>query len=318
MFALQPGAAGAALAELAKTLKRPQAVLVISPHWETKVATVSMASQLDTIHDFAGFDPALYAIQYPASGSPQAAQQVVEALKAAGLPVSTDPERGLDHGAWVPLRYLFPAADVPVVPLSIQHHGGPEHAYRVGQALAPLAEQGWLIVASGNITHNLRDWQQASRGVSVDTSYAQRFSDWVDAQLSGGQVEALLHYRQGQGDALRAQPRDEHLLPLFTALGAAGPKARARAIHRGISDHVIAMDSYAFRANGEVVLQRVSTEPAGEDPALAPFLALLEQDIATHPERLQPIGAELVRRLQDLVGAIEVDLDEALPDDEPA
>ena len=246
MFALQPGAAGAALAEFAKTLRRPQAVLVISPPWETELATVGTASQLDTIHDFGGFDPALYAIQYPASGSPQAAQQVVEVLKVAGLRVTTDPERGLDHGAWVPLRYLFPAADVPVVPLSIQHQGGPDHAYRVGQALAPLTERGWLIVASGNITHNLRDWLQASRGGAVDTSYAQRFSDWVDAQLRGGQVEALLHYRQRQPDAERSHPRDEHLLPLFTALGAAREGSCARAIHRGIRDHVIAMDSYAF------------------------------------------------------------------------
>ena len=246
MFALQPGAAGAALAALATTLKRPRAVLVISPHWETQLPTVGTARQLTTIHDFGGFDPALYAIQYPASGSPQAAQQVVDALQAAGFPVNTDPERGLDHGAWVPLRYLFPRAEVPVVPLSIQHHGGPDHAHRMGQALAPLTDQGWLIVASGNITHNLRDWQQASRGGGVDTSYAQRFSDWVDAQLSSGQLEALLHYRQRHADALRAQPRDEHLLPLFTALGAAGPQARGRAMVRGISDHVIAMDSYAF------------------------------------------------------------------------
>ncbi|MFO7628884.1 MAG: hypothetical protein R6W06_05090 [Prochlorococcaceae cyanobacterium] len=97
-----------------------------------------------------------------------------------------------------------------------------------------------------SITHNLRDWQQASRSGGIDTSYAERFSDWVDAQLSGGQMEALLHYRQQHPDARQAQPRDEHLLPLFTALGAAGPEARSRAIHRGISDHVIAMDSYAF------------------------------------------------------------------------
>ncbi|MFU8886958.1 MAG: dioxygenase [Cyanobacteriota bacterium] len=246
MFALQPGVAGAALADLATTLQRPQAVLVISPHWETELATVGTASQLTTIHDFGGFDPALYAIQYLASGSPQGAQEVVAALSATGLPVTTDAERGLDHGAWVPLRYLFPAADVPVVPLPIQHHGGPVHAFRVGQALAPLTERGWLIVASGNITHNLRDWQQASRGGAVDTSYAKRFSDWVHAQLSCGQVEALLRYRECQPDARQAQPRDEHLLPLFSALGAAGEGARARAIHRGIRDHVIAMDSYAF------------------------------------------------------------------------
>ncbi len=134
------------------------------------MATVSTASQLATIHDFGGFDPALYELQYPASGSRQGAQEVVAALSAAGLPVTTDAERGLDHGAWVPL--------------SIQHQGGPEHAYRVGQALAPLAEQGWLIVASGNITHNLRDWQQARRGGGVDSRYAHPRDDHVIAMDS--------------------------------------------------------------------------------------------------------------------------------------
>jgi len=135
---------------------------------------------------------------------------------------------------------------VPIVPLSIQHHGGPQHALRVGQALAPLAEQDWLIVATGNTTHNLRDWQQAERGASIDNSYAQRFSDWIHGRLIGGDTAALLDYRQRHSDALRAQPRDEHLLPLFTALGAAGAGAQPHAIHRGIGDHVIAMDGYAF------------------------------------------------------------------------
>lgn len=246
MFALEPGEAGAAIMAMAAELNVPRAVLVISPHWETERPTVSTASHLATIHDFGGFDPHLYTIRYPASGSPQAAQEVLAALQAAGLPGDSDPQRGLDHGAWVPLRYLLPAADVPVVPLSIQHHGGPAHAYRVGQALAPLLEQGWLIVASGNITHNLRDWQQASAGHAINATYAERFSDWIAQQLSERQIDALLHYRQLHPDAVQAQPRDEHLLPLFTALGAAGPEAHARALHRGIRDHLIAMDSYAF------------------------------------------------------------------------
>ena len=181
-------------------------MLVISPHWETEIATVGTASQLETIHDFGGFDPALYAIEYPAQGSPQAALEVVAALEAAELPVRTDAQRGLDHGAWVPLRYLFPAADVPVVPLSIQHHGGPDHAFRVGQALASLAKQGWLIVATGNITHNLRDWQLASAGAAIDTSYAQRFADWIAEQLREGNREALLDYRQRHSDARRPGP----------------------------------------------------------------------------------------------------------------
>lgn len=246
MFAIRPGAAGAALTAMAEELARPRAVLVISPHWETQVPTIGTASQLETIHDFGGFDPALHAIQYPAQGSPKGAQEVVAALEAAGLPVRTDAQRGLDHGAWVPLRVLFPQADVPIVPLSIQHHGGLQHAYRIGQALAPLAEMGWLIVATGNITHNLRDWQQAGMGAAIDSSYAQRFSDWIHGQLMSGNTGALLDYRHRHPDAQRAQPRDEHLLPLFTALGAAGAGAQPQVIHRGITDQVIAMDGYAF------------------------------------------------------------------------
>jgi len=121
MVALRPGAAGATLAAIARTLEQPRAVLVISPHWETERPTVGTAGELpgnrlERIHDFGGFDPRLHEIQYPASGSPQAAQEVVEVLQTAGMPVSADPQRGLDHGAWVPLRYLFPAADVPVLP----------------------------------------------------------------------------------------------------------------------------------------------------------------------------------------------------------
>lgn len=247
MFAREPGAAGAALTALSHELGRPRAVLVISPHWETASATVSTATQLETIHDFGGFDPSLYEIQYPASGNPAAAQEVIAALRAAGLPCISDAMRGLDHGAWVPLRYLFPKADVPIVPLSIQHHGGPQHAYRIGQALAPLTEQGWLIVASGNVTHNLGDWQQACRGSGIDTGYAQDFADWIHTQIMGKHVDALLAYRETHPDAVRAHPRDEHLLPLFTALGAAGADANPRAIHRSIRDHVIAMDSYLLR-----------------------------------------------------------------------
>ena len=247
MFALHPGAAGAAMREAVDQLPTPRAIVVISPHWETAVPTVGTASRLETIHDFGGFDPRLFEIQYPATGCPEAAEQVVAALQTAGLPVATDARRGLDHGAWVPLRQMFPDADVPIVPLSVQHHGGPAHAHRVGQALAPLAEQGFLIVASGNVTHNLRDWQLISMTGQPTPDYVQQFADWVHAQMSGQHSDALLNYRQTQPAGVRAHPRDEHLLPLFTALGAAGPHAQPQAFYRGIYDHVIAMDGYAFR-----------------------------------------------------------------------
>lgn len=246
MFALQPGAAGSAMSDVVGRLPAPRAIIVVSPHWETAVPTVGTATRLDTIHDFGGFDPRLFEIQYPATGCPEAAQQVVAALQAAGLPMQTDAQRGLDHGAWVPLRQMFPDADVPVIPLSVQHHGGPAHAYRVGQALAPLAEQGFLIVASGNVTHNLRDWQIISMTGQPTPDYVQQFADWIHTQMTEHHTEALLGYRQTQAAGSRAHPRDEHLLPLFTALGAAGAGAKAEAFYRGIYDHVIAMDGYAF------------------------------------------------------------------------
>jgi 4,5-DOPA dioxygenase extradiol len=247
MFALQPGAAGVAMSAMAAQLTTPRAIVVISPHWETPVPTVGTGVQLGTLHDFGGFDERLYQLHYPATGCPEAAQSVAAALEAAGLPVATDAARGLDHGAWMPLRQMFPDADVPIVPLSLQHVGGPAHAWRVGQALAPLRRRGFLIVGSGNITHNLRDWQLAHAHGGIDTRYVREFSDWVQEQLAGGRIEALLNYRQTQAAGVRAHPSDEHLLPLFTALGAAGEGATARAWYRGISDHVIAMDGYLFQ-----------------------------------------------------------------------
>jgi 4,5-DOPA dioxygenase extradiol len=147
----------------AQALPTPRAIVIVSAHWDTAVPTVGFADRLETIHDFWGFPDELYALRYPASGCREAAELIVAAIRAAGLPVATDNERGLDHGAWVPLRLMFPEADVPVIPLSIQSHGGPEQAYLLGRALAPLAARGILVIASGNLTHNLRDYQLAAR-----------------------------------------------------------------------------------------------------------------------------------------------------------
>lgn len=247
MFALQPGAAGAAMSSVAERFAMPRALIVLSPHWETAVPTVGTATKLETIHDFGGFDPRLYDIQYPATGCPEAAQAVVAALQSAGLPAATDPKRGLDHGAWVPLRQMFPDADVPIVPLSLQHHGGPQHAYRVGQALAPLAEQGFLVVASGNVTHNLHDFQRMRMlGQAPAPDYVWQFADWIHGRMVARDAASLLNYRRLEPAGALAHPRDEHLLPLFTALGAAGPNAQPEAFYRGISDQVIAMDGYLF------------------------------------------------------------------------
>lgn len=245
-FALNPGAAGAAMSDVAQKLAAPRAIVVLSPHWETRIPTVGVATKLETIHDFYGFPQALYRIQYPATGCPEVAQEVATALRAAHFEVALDPQHGLDHGAWQPLRQMFPDADVPIVPLSMQAHEGPAHAYRIGQALAPLAAKNIWVVASGNITHNLRDWQVAASSGGQTPAYVQRFADWVQEKLNAHDVATLVDYRQHSAEGRQAHPSEDHLLPLFVALGAAGTDVRAQAFYRGVSDYVIAMDGYAF------------------------------------------------------------------------
>ncbi len=244
-FALRPGAAGAALAGKAAQLDRPRVIVVVSAHWDTGVPTVGTAGTLETIHDFLCFPRALYDLRYPATGCREAAAEVATAIADAGLPVRTDAEHGLDHGAWVPLRLMFPDADVPVIPLSIQSRTGPEGALRLGRALAPLTARGFLVIASGNLTHNLRDYQVAVHG-GATPSYVRAFADWMAARLTAGDVAALLDYRRQTPDGARAHPGEDHLLPLFVALGAGGDGAVAERFHTGIDDYVLAMDAWAF------------------------------------------------------------------------
>ena len=245
-FALRPGAAGAALRAMAGVLPAPRAIVIVSAHWDTAVPTVGFAQRPETIHDFWGFPDELYAMRYPATGCREVANEVVAALRDAGQPVAEDAGRGLDHGAWVPLRLMFPDADVPVIPLSIQSHAGPEQAYRLGLALAPLAAKGILVIGSGSITHNLRDYQMAARNGGRTPAYVREFSEWLAVRLAAHDVEALLDYRQRAPAAVQSHPSDEHLLPLYVALGAAGSKVQAQRFHSGIDDYVIAMDAYAF------------------------------------------------------------------------
>lgn len=245
-FAIHPGAAGAALQRAAKRLPRPRAIVVISPHWDTAQPEIGTASRFDTIHDFWGFPEELSEIRYPATGCPEGAREVAAALAAGGLTSTRNATRGLDHGAWIPLRLMYPDADVPIIPLSLQSHGGPEHAYRVGQALAPLADWGFLIMGTGSITHNLRDYQLAVYNGGRTPAYVQPFADWIADRIAGNDVAALLNYRKAAPGATPAHPTDEHLLPLFLALGAAARGAPAERLHTGVADHVIAMDAYGW------------------------------------------------------------------------
>lgn len=248
-FALRPGAAGAALVAAARALARPRVIVIVSAHWDTATPTVGFADRPDTIHDFWGFPEELYTLRYLATGCREAAQEVVAAIEAAGLPVQRDEHRGLDHGAWVPLRLMFPDADIPVIPLSLQSRGGPEAAWRLGRALAPLAARGFLVIGSGNVTHNLRDFQTVARHGGQAPAYVRAFTDWMADHLAARDLPALLDYRRQAPGAVQAHPTDEHLLPLYVALGVAADSARIERFHAGIDDYVIAMDAYAFLPN---------------------------------------------------------------------
>ena len=244
MYAIEPGAAGRAWAELGRTLPRPRAVLMVSAHWETAVPMLSGSAQPETIHDFGGFPPELYRLAYAAPGAPELATQSVALLKAAGIAAGVDGCRGLDHGAWVPLRWMYPDAGVPVVQLSVQPGLGAAHHIQMGRALAPLTGDGVLIVASGHTTHNLRDWMANAR---QPLPYAQAFSDWLGTALAAHDTDALVAWRETAPHALRAHPSDEHFLPLFVAYGAAGAAPRPERVVDGFLNGALAMDSYLFR-----------------------------------------------------------------------
>ena len=167
-------------------------------------------------------------------------------LRGAGLTAYAEPRRGVDHGTWVPLMLMYPAADVPVAQISVETPLGPGHQLAIGRALAPLREQGVLVVGSGNITHNLREMNRAEPdGDGHD--WVVEFGDWVKDALDSGRIDDLVDWKNSAPHARRSHPSDEHFLPLFTALGAGGPDARAERIHSSYSYGSLAMDMYAFR-----------------------------------------------------------------------
>jgi len=246
MIALERDGAVMAWQQLAQRLDRPTAIVIVSAHWETATPQITAAAQLPTIHDFGGFPEALYLLQYPAQGAPELAAQIAERLTAAGFTAQLNAQRGLDHGAWIPLRAMFPAADIPILQLSLQPQQGPEYHYRVGRALAPLREQNILLIGSGAITHNLQDWMLAARGNASALDYVPEFQQWIYTMLRTGNIEALLNYRSVLNYGRRAHPSEEHLLPLFVALGSAGINADVVREYDSIADGALGMDVYRF------------------------------------------------------------------------
>ena len=228
------------LQALGRRLERPRAILAISAHWETAAPAVSLSEAPETIHDFGGFERQLYEIRYPAPGTPDLAREVADRLAGAGHSASAR-ERGLDHGAWVPLLLMFPEADIPVAQLSVQPDRGPAYHRALGRILAPLRDQGVLLLASGSLTHDVRSALSRDHDASTP-DWVSAFADWMHRRIADDDLDALLDYRRRAPHAVENHPTEEHLLPLFTALGARLDDEHPATLHRSHTYGVLAMD----------------------------------------------------------------------------
>lgn len=240
--------ARSALMGLAKHFpRRPSAIIAVSAHWETDAPQIMSGSNHKAMHDFRGFDPQLDAFEYDVAGAPQLAEEIKRALDAAGHRVAYDAARSLDHGAWVPLRLGFPKADIPVLQLSIQPLASPSHHFELGRTLSKLRANDVLILASGGFTHNLHAYFRARMdGEETPAPWVKVFGDWLAAKIEAGEKDDLLAYRDIAPFARENHPTDEHLLPLFVAVGAGNASARGRALHHSTINGVLRMDAFEF------------------------------------------------------------------------
>jgi 4,5-DOPA dioxygenase extradiol len=247
MLVLEPSPARDFLASYAKTLGKPRAIVIASAHFNADRPAVVTDPRPGMIYDFGGFDRKLFEMVYPAPGEPEVAARAMELLDRAGLSPARVEQRGYDHGVWVPLMLLYPDADVPVVQISVEPRLGAAHHLAVGRALAPLADDGVLVIGSGSLTHNLQAFFR--NGVAPDAPappWVAEFEDWIFAKATAGAVDDLVHYRERAPYARENHPSEEHLLPLHFALGAGGEGARGERVHASHRHGVLSMDTYAF------------------------------------------------------------------------
>lgn len=264
MTALEPGPAGAFFQRLGPAIERafgrPKAILALSAHTLTREPVLLAAPRHEAVYDFYGFPDALYRLRYDAPGAPELAGRVQGLLAGAGFPAHRVDEGGLDHGIWTPLRYAWPEADVPVLPLGFVPSWTPARLHAFGQALAPLADEGVLVVGTGSLTHNLRMVFGGSRppvdAPEVETSAA--FRAWVAERAGRADWEAMFDYRRQAPHAELMHPTDEHWLPWYPAGGAAGPGAAGVRLHESVTFGCLAMDAYAFGPQGQQLRDTVA------------------------------------------------------------
>ncbi len=253
MIALEPGAAGAFMTRLGPALQarfgRPKAIVSVSAHTAAGAPVVLAGARHEAIYDFGGFDPKLRTLRYDAAGDPALAERMRSLLESAGIEAQSVPEGGLDHGAWTALRFLFPNAEIPVVPLAYVPDAPPEQQFALGAALAPLAREGVLVLGSGSITHNLR--RAFAGGLRAPMEQPEipesaAFRRWFAERAAARDWEALFAYRSRAPHALDMHPTDEHLMPWFVAAGVGGGEAEPVRLHDSVTMGSIGMDAYGF------------------------------------------------------------------------
>jgi 4,5-DOPA dioxygenase extradiol len=210
----------AELAALSAGISRPAAILIVSAHWEAAPLALAATTTVPLFYDFWGFPERYYQVRYAAPGAPELAEQVRKLLRAAGRPVYDDPNRGLDHGAYVPLKEMYPDADIPVLQVSMPTLD-PAELFEIGRRLASLRDQGVLIVGSGFTTHNLREMDLHRPADHTPPGWSSEFDDWAERAMAARDVDNLIDFLNKAPAGRLAHPRTEHFAPLFVSLGAA-------------------------------------------------------------------------------------------------
>lgn len=265
MIAIEPGAAGAFMRRLGPAIDaafgRPKAILAISAHTAARVPALLAAPRHEAVYDFGGFDPKLFTLRYDAAGAPDLAARAAALLAEARIDMHLLAEGGLDHGIWTALRYLYPDADIPVLPLAFVPSQSPAQQFALGAALAPLAGEGVLVLGTGSITHNLRRALAGGLRANPDPPEipeSAAFREWMRARSAALDWDALFDYRERAPHALDMHPTDEHLLPWFVAAGAGGRGHPPLRLHDSVTLGSLGMDVYAFGALAPPLAERLA------------------------------------------------------------
>ena len=270
MIALEPGEAGAFMRRLGPAIDaafgRPKAIVSVSAHTAARMPVVLAAARHSAVYDFGGFDPKLFTLRYDAPGDPALAARILALLESRGIAAQSVPEGGLDHGAWTALRYIYPDAGIPIVPLAFVASDSPVRQFELGAALAPLTGEGVLVLGSGSITHNLR---RVFRGGGLHPDQAQAeipesaaFRRWIADRSAARDWDALFAYRSQAPYAVDMHPTDEHLLPWYVAAGASGRDEAPVRLHDGATMGSLGMDAYAFGTRAVHLAEALAAEPA--------------------------------------------------------